>query len=198
MLSNLSKKNLRRLIFDRDGNCCLCCDSTVSLQVDHIKPKRSGGKDTFDNWQTLCRLCNVGKRAREMSFLETKSHRTSKDKYFPLLRPPLGATPLYLKDEWIQYIQRTMNLHYYCRAVKDLNIVNQSGLYEKIWQITLLAGNDPYLIQHHLVTLQKRVCWTFERYVLQAPKQIAVTLPNQVTVVSTRQFEKFVIPDFSL
>lgn len=133
-----------------------------------------------------------------MDFRETKSRRTVEDTYFPLLRPPLARIPYYLKDAWVQYVQRTINLHYYCSAVESVNIFDQQKAYKKVWQITLRDGNDPYFIQHQLVTLQKRVCWAFECHGSLPPEQMAVTLPSKVTVISKQPFEKFIIPDFSL
>lgn len=185
-------------MIERDRQRCLCCGSVQALQIDHIKPRRHWGEDTIDNLQTLCRLCNVGKRTREINFRGTKSCRTVEDSYFPLLRPPLEKAPPDAKDDWAQYIQRTINLFYYCSAVESLSILNQHGLYEKIWQITLRTGNDPHLIKHQLVKLQQRVCWAFEYYEQQAPEQMAVTLPNEITVISTKLFEKLTVPDFSL
>lgn len=188
---------MRRSIFERDQHRCLCCGSVQSLQIDHIKPRIRGGEDTVDNWQTLCCLCNVGKRAREIDFLETRSCRTVGDNYFPLLRPPLKPASFYSKDAWKQYVQRTVNLFYYCSAVESLNISDQQGQYRKVWQVILREGNNPYIIKDQLITLQRRVCWAFDCYGSQSPKQMAITLPDRITVVSAKSFKRLVIPDFS-
>ncbi len=59
-----------RLRFDvmkRDNfKCCLCGaspakDPSVVLHIDHILPWSCGGETTFDNLQTLCAECNLGK-----------------------------------------------------------------------------------------------------------------------------------------
>lgn len=49
---------IRKLVFDRDENKCLCCGSTQNLTIDHIIPKSKGGKSVPDNYQTLCSACN--------------------------------------------------------------------------------------------------------------------------------------------
>jgi 5-methylcytosine-specific restriction endonuclease McrA len=58
---------LRFLVMQRDGfRCCNCGSSpakghAVSLQVDHVVPWSRGGETTFENLQTLCETCNIGK-----------------------------------------------------------------------------------------------------------------------------------------
>lgn len=59
--------SLRYDIMKRDNfRCCLCgrspaTDTTIELEIDHIKSIKNGGKNTEDNLQTLCRECNIGK-----------------------------------------------------------------------------------------------------------------------------------------
>jgi 5-methylcytosine-specific restriction endonuclease McrA len=61
---------LRFRVLQRDRfRCRLCGQSPATdldciLHVDHIKPFSSGGKTTFENLQTLCSHCNVGKSNR--------------------------------------------------------------------------------------------------------------------------------------
>ena len=43
-----------------------CEISIKDMQVDHIKPKRSGGIDDIDNLNPSCRLCNHYKRANKL------------------------------------------------------------------------------------------------------------------------------------
>jgi 5-methylcytosine-specific restriction endonuclease McrA len=53
-----SKKN----VMARDGFTCAYCGRTdAKLTVDHIKPKSSGGKSTFENCVSACRECNLKK-----------------------------------------------------------------------------------------------------------------------------------------
>jgi len=54
-------------IFRRDGYCCKHCGEQFSrnqLELDHIKPISTGGDDSIENLQTLCRTCNRKKGNR--------------------------------------------------------------------------------------------------------------------------------------
>ena len=52
-------------VFERDNWRCVSCgrgaDDGAILEVDHILPRSKGGADSLDNYQTLCRECNIGK-----------------------------------------------------------------------------------------------------------------------------------------
>ena len=58
---------MRFLVLQRDNfKCCACGaspakDPAVVLHVDHIIPWAKGGETTFENLQTLCSKCNLGK-----------------------------------------------------------------------------------------------------------------------------------------
>lgn len=56
-------------VFQRDGWKCLACGKSshdgVILHVDHIIPRSKGGPDTFENLQTLCWECNIGRSNRD-------------------------------------------------------------------------------------------------------------------------------------
>lgn len=43
---------------------CAHCDSTVRLEVDHIKPVVMGGTNARKNLQCLCEFCNCSKGGR--------------------------------------------------------------------------------------------------------------------------------------
>lgn len=52
---------VRRLVFERDGGCCLSCGVPLTIrtaQLDHIVPWSAGGPDTSDNLRILCQPCN--------------------------------------------------------------------------------------------------------------------------------------------
>ena len=58
---------LRWRIMQRDQFRCVKCGATpaldprVVLHVDHVVPWKSGGRTEFENLQTLCQRCNLGK-----------------------------------------------------------------------------------------------------------------------------------------
>ncbi|MEK6708802.1 MAG: HNH endonuclease [Pseudomonadota bacterium] len=60
----------RWAVLKRDDYRCAKCgaspasDHTVELEVDHITPVARGGINDLENLQTLCRMCNQGKKAR--------------------------------------------------------------------------------------------------------------------------------------
>lgn len=59
-------KKRRHLIFARDNNECLSCNSKENLTIDHIKPKALGGTSDINNLQTLCEKCNLSKGGRRI------------------------------------------------------------------------------------------------------------------------------------
>lgn len=64
---------LRWQVFQRDKWKCVACGRTshdgIILHVDHILPRSRGGRDTLENFQTLCNLCNLGKSNRDATDL---------------------------------------------------------------------------------------------------------------------------------
>lgn len=58
---------LRFQVLKRDNFTCVQCgaspakDRSVELHVDHIKPWSKGGETIYENLQTLCLKCNLGK-----------------------------------------------------------------------------------------------------------------------------------------
>ena len=59
---NLHYSSLKWKIFKRDGFACRNCNSQEFLELDHIIPVSKGGKDEEENYQTLCKKCNVRKK----------------------------------------------------------------------------------------------------------------------------------------
>lgn len=60
---------LRWNVFQRDGFTCRACGRSpkehgVAIEADHILAYTNGGETIFENLQTLCRDCNVGKSNR--------------------------------------------------------------------------------------------------------------------------------------
>lgn len=60
------KPALRWAVLKRDGFTCRACGATANtgaiLHIDHVRPVSRGGYTAFDNLQTLCVACNLGKR----------------------------------------------------------------------------------------------------------------------------------------
>lgn len=48
----------RHNIFKRDNHRCQYCHSAKDLTIDHVHPKSRGGKTSWDNLVTACRVCN--------------------------------------------------------------------------------------------------------------------------------------------
>lgn len=76
----LSRKNILR----RDKNICQYCGRRhVAMTVDHVIPRKRGGRDTWENLVCACLQCN-GK----------KGNRTPAEAEMPLLNTP--KRPCYL------------------------------------------------------------------------------------------------------
>jgi 5-methylcytosine-specific restriction endonuclease McrA len=63
---------LRFLVNRRDRFTCRACgrspatNSGTQLHLDHVTPWSKGGETTFNNLQTLCQICNIGKSTLTM------------------------------------------------------------------------------------------------------------------------------------
>lgn len=70
---------IRWQVFQRDNWKCVSCgrnaDDGIILHIDHIIPRSKGGKDTFENYQTLCNICNIGKSNKDDTNIK-KQRRT--------------------------------------------------------------------------------------------------------------------------
>lgn len=64
--------NVRFRVFKRDNYRCVFCgknpatDAGTKLHIDHIVPFSKGGTNSFENLQTLCEQCNIGKSNAEL------------------------------------------------------------------------------------------------------------------------------------
>ena len=51
-------KEVRRLVWKRDGGKCSKCGTSSELEFDHIIPVSKGGANTAKNIELLCMKCN--------------------------------------------------------------------------------------------------------------------------------------------
>lgn len=54
------------IVFARDGNKCVQCNTKHLLSVDHIIPVVKGGGNNIENLQTLCKSCNSRKGLKNL------------------------------------------------------------------------------------------------------------------------------------
>jgi ATP adenylyltransferase len=62
--------SLRYRVLKESGGRCALCGATKKerpLDVDHIKPKSKGGKNTYENLQVLCSKCNRSKNNKDQT-----------------------------------------------------------------------------------------------------------------------------------
>jgi 5-methylcytosine-specific restriction endonuclease McrA len=57
-------------VFKRDGNACVYCGSTKDLTLDHVIPSSRGGKTSWSNLVTACKVCNGKKGDRTLEEAE--------------------------------------------------------------------------------------------------------------------------------
>jgi 5-methylcytosine-specific restriction endonuclease McrA len=59
------RKMSRREVFLRDNHTCQYCGrQTRELTIDHVTPRRLGGRHTWDNVVSACKTCNQRKAGR--------------------------------------------------------------------------------------------------------------------------------------
>ncbi|NOZ08958.1 MAG: HNH endonuclease [FCB group bacterium] len=92
----------RKNILKRDHYTCQYCGKTnVPMTLDHIIPRRRGGKETWENIVTACMPCN-----------EKKGFRTPRESNMKLLRIPKKPTRITFfqqhvkkhQQAWKQYL----------------------------------------------------------------------------------------------
>ncbi len=74
-------------LFLRDKFSCLYCGSLKDLTFDHVVPRRSGGRTTWENVATACAPCNL-----------RKGGRTPREASMALREQPIRPTTWQLQD----------------------------------------------------------------------------------------------------
>ena len=67
---SLDPKKHKSALYRNQKGMCILCRGTFDyeqMEVDHIKPRVTGGTDDFDNLQLLCRQCNRRKGGKPQS-----------------------------------------------------------------------------------------------------------------------------------
>lgn len=65
--------SIRRWVLNRDGHTCQICMASPANDVDHIWPRRLGGRDHVDNLRAACGPCNKAKGSQVQYALATRS-----------------------------------------------------------------------------------------------------------------------------
>ena len=135
----------------RDGGLCLCCETRRKLTIDHISPRYYGGKNHFDNLQTLCSVCNSLKSTDSINFRNHRTTLTSAPARMPQFRMPTGKLAKD-RDKWERYLRQCINFYYRCSAVENVDIGGRGDRF-RCWRVSLYQGNDPAWLQPHLDSL---------------------------------------------
>ncbi len=141
---------------ERDGQRCLACGSTRSLEVDHVAAVYVGGSNDSNNLQTLCKSCNGRKGRRSMRF----GHQQPP----PAVKPPTALEQFDAprgenaanRDHWERFLRRTINFAYQCAAVSTVEIAGKGEGYHN-WTVDLVRGNDLSWLGPHLKGLVARI-----------------------------------------
>ncbi|MFZ5835135.1 MAG: HNH endonuclease [Pseudomonadota bacterium] len=92
-------------LFLRDGFICQYCSRKDELTFDHVVPRSSGGRTTWQNVVAACATCNLRKGARRVSECGMRLRRapyrpTNED----LQRAGRAFPPNYLHQSWVDYL----------------------------------------------------------------------------------------------
>jgi len=97
------RKLSRREVFLRDNHTCQYCGrQTRELTIDHVIPRRLGGKHTWENVVSACKSCNQRKAGRSPKEADMELRRR------PSAPPIVGYHITYHRvedhPEWQKYI----------------------------------------------------------------------------------------------
>lgn len=170
-------EEVKRRVRQRDSDRCLCCGTTQSLQVDHIKSQFHGGGHEENNLQILCKACNSWKGTKEIDFRVHKTQLNSLGKTFSV--PEFSQhNPADSTESWEQFLSRSINSFYRCQAVKSIDIGMDSLGY--IWQFNLNAGNNSRLLVPYLQKIMPSVqeAILYRGRTLKVPQKFVINAPG--------------------
>jgi 5-methylcytosine-specific restriction endonuclease McrA len=102
----------RRSVFARDGHACAYCGATRELTIDHVIPRRLGGKTTWDNLVACCRTCNIKKGDKTMAQWGIPPRRAPrKPRYVPFISL-VKFLDSRQNDIWKDYLPQLAELDY--------------------------------------------------------------------------------------
>ena len=139
----LLHEEIRKQVFARDENICLCCGKNSNLQADHIMShKHNEPKD--DNpelYQTLCGTCNRLKLANEFNFKIT-NYKDNKIQIRDVNLASNSEDPKY-------YLARLINCYFATNAVQKSSVkaINNGNA---IWKVKLKTSDiklDDFLLR---------------------------------------------------
>lgn len=97
----------RRNILIRDNFVCQYCGiKTHDLTIDHLIPRKFGGKSTWENLVSACKECNNKKGDKLLSETKIKLKNEPRPlKFIPtIFYSDKSLNNFYIKDEWKKYL----------------------------------------------------------------------------------------------
>ncbi len=92
-------------LFLRDGFQCVYCGSPDELTFDHVRPRRLGGKTSWDNIVAACARCNLKKGGRLPREAGMKLPRTPhQPSVYELQAQGKKFPPNHLHESWLDYL----------------------------------------------------------------------------------------------
>jgi 5-methylcytosine-specific restriction endonuclease McrA len=97
----------RHSVLARDNYTCQYCGATgKDLTLDHVLPRRMGGKHTWDNVVACCRRCNLRKADKLHSHANMKlTRQPRRPRYTPFISLSNYMRAQH-REEWLQYLPR--------------------------------------------------------------------------------------------
>jgi 5-methylcytosine-specific restriction endonuclease McrA len=103
----------RKNVWLRDEGICQYCDKQVSytsFTLDHVVPKASGGKTTWDNVVTCCYACNQKKASKHLKesglFLKRVPKRPNKLPHIHEITSGRFGIDFIVPEKWKFYLER--------------------------------------------------------------------------------------------